>query len=75
MRVSLSAGTDAPTVVNLTNHAYFNLDGDGSGPIDDQLLRVAADTYLPVDDVVIPLDPAPVDATRSTCASLPAWAT
>ena len=55
VRVSLSAGTDAPTVVNLTNHAYFNLDGDGSGPIDDQLLRVAADTYLPVDDVVIPL--------------------
>ena len=63
VRVSLSATTDAPTVVNLTNHAYFNLDGNGSGPIDEQLLRVAAETYLPVDDVVIPLDPAPVGGT------------
>ncbi len=58
--ISFSATTDAPTVVNLTNHAYFNLDGDGSGPIDDQVLRVAADTYLPVDDRIIPLDPTPV---------------
>jgi len=63
VRVSLRAGTDAPTLVNLTSHAYFNLDGDGSGPVADQLLRVAAATYLPVDGLGIPLDPAPVAGT------------
>jgi aldose 1-epimerase len=60
VRVAFSAVTDAPTVVNLTSHAYFNLDGDGSGPVDDQLLRVAADGYLPVDDRGIPLEPSTV---------------
>jgi len=63
VRVSLSASTDAPTVVNLTSHAYFNLDGDGSGPVDDQLFRVAAATYLPVDALGIPLDPTSVEGT------------
>jgi len=63
VRVSLRASTDAPTVVNLTSHAYFNLDGDASGPVEDQVLRVAADIYLPVDAFGIPLDPAPVAGT------------
>ncbi len=48
--VELSAVTDAPTVVNLTNHAYLNLDGEGSGTVDDHLLEVAADEFLPVRD-------------------------
>jgi aldose 1-epimerase len=61
--VSFSATTDAPTVVSLTSHAYFNLDGDGSGPVADQILRVAADAYLPVDALGIPLDPTPVAGT------------
>jgi galactose mutarotase-like enzyme len=61
--VSLEATTDAATVVNLTSHAYFNLDGDGSGPMGEQLLLVAADEYLPVDDTGIPLDRTPVEGT------------
>jgi len=46
------AVTDAPTVVSLTNHTYFNLAGHGT--VDDHLLEVAADEYLPVDARSIP---------------------
>ena len=46
------AVTDAPTVVSLTNHTYFNLAGHGT--VDDHLLEVAADDYLPVDARSIP---------------------
>ncbi|HEY8305371.1 MAG TPA: aldose epimerase family protein [Lapillicoccus sp.] len=49
------ARTTAPTVVNLTNHSYFNLDGHLSNGIDDHLLTVHADTYTPVDAQLIPL--------------------
>ena len=49
VRIEFEATTDAPTLVNLTNHAYFNLDGDGAGTIDDHVLAVMADDYTPVD--------------------------
>jgi len=63
VRVLLGAVTDAPTVVSLTSHAYFNLEGDPSPTIDNQLLRVDAECYLPVDALGIPLDPQPVAGT------------
>lgn len=44
------AETDRTTVVNMTNHSYFNLSGDPSQPITDHVLYVDADTYTPVDD-------------------------
>jgi len=55
VRIAFEATADAPTVVNLTSHAYFNLDGDGSGTIDAHRLRVLADRYTPVDPTGIPL--------------------
>lgn len=62
--VGMEAVTDAPTVVNLTNHAYLQLDGEGAGRVDDHLLTVEADAYTPVDGTGIPLgDHAPVDGT------------
>lgn len=64
VRIDLGATTDAPTVVNMTSHAYFNLDGNGAGTIDHHLLSVAADRYTPVDRTGIPLgEHAPVDGT------------
>lgn len=48
------ADTDAPTIVNLTQHTYFNLSGGRSPTIDDHLLKIDADHYLPVDDELIP---------------------
>lgn len=64
VRLDLSATTEAPTVVNLTSHVYFNLDGPGAGTVDDHELTVEADEYTPVDPTGIPLgEHAPVAGT------------
>jgi galactose mutarotase-like enzyme len=54
VRIDFTATTDAPTVVNLTSHAYFNLSGEGTGTAEDHLLQVDADHYLPVDETGVP---------------------
>lgn len=64
LRLTLTAESDAPTVINLTNHAYFNLNGEGSGNILGHTLRLNASEYLPTDDTQIPLgESAPVAGT------------
>ncbi|MFI2435551.1 aldose epimerase family protein [Streptomyces sp. NPDC018693] len=63
LRITYEAVTDAPTVVNLTNHSYFNLSGHGTAH--DHELRLSASRYTPVDADLIPTgDLADVTGTR-----------
>ena len=54
VRIEYEASTDKPTVVNLTNHAYFNLNGEGSGTILNHKMQLFAEAFTPVDSGLIP---------------------
>ena len=55
--ISYRAVTTKPTVLNLTNHSYFNLSGAGDPYVGDHLLQINADYYLPTDETAIPYGP------------------
>ncbi len=64
LKIHYTATTDKPTVINMTNHSYFNLSGDPSRPITDEELMINADFYTPVDSTQIPTGQiAPVAGT------------
>lgn len=52
--IRIEAETDRPTIVNLVNHAYFNLAGHDSGTVLDQVLQVDGSFYTPIDDELLP---------------------
>lgn len=64
LTLDLHAEADAPTIVNLTNHAYWNLDGHNSGSALDHTLTLNCSRYLPTDSTLIPTgEMAPVEGT------------
>src|SRR6185312_15983340 len=72
LKIEYAATTDKPTVLNLTNHSYFNLKGEGNGEIVDHVLELKATKFTPVDENLIPtgeLKPVagtPFDFTKPT---------
>lgn len=54
LSTTYEATSDRPTIVNLTNHTYWNLTGEGSGSVLDHRLMIAADQFLPTDAGLIP---------------------
>lgn len=54
LEIEYEATTTKPTVLNLTNHSYFNLSGEGDASVHDHILEIKAEYYLPTDETAIP---------------------
>ena len=55
LKIIYEANTDKTTIINLTNHSYFNLKGEGMGDVNDHVMMINASSYTPVDNGLIPI--------------------
>lgn len=55
LSIDMSATTNKKTIINLTNHSYFNLNGENSGSVLDHMLWMSCSKYLPTDDTLVPI--------------------
>lgn len=64
LKIDYAATTNSPTIVNLTHHSYFNLDGHNSGSMLAHKLQINGDAYLPIDQALVPTgEIKPVEGT------------
>jgi aldose 1-epimerase len=63
LKIDYTATTDKATVLNITSHPFFNLNGQGNGTVENHLLQINADNYNPVDETVIPTGVFTVEGT------------
>jgi aldose 1-epimerase len=64
LKITYQASTDKATILNLTNHAYFNLNGEGAGSVLEHMVQINANQFTPINSSSIPLGPsAPVMGT------------
>ena len=67
LQINYEAKTDKPTILGFTNHAYFNLEGEGSGTVHNHILQIDADEYTPFDSTncptgeILKVDGTPMD--------------
>ena len=72
LSIVYEAKTDKPTILGFTNHAYFNLEGEGGGTVHNHQLQVLADEYTPFDDTacptgeILPVENTPMDFRQMT---------
>ncbi|MGB5228069.1 MAG: aldose epimerase family protein [Eudoraea sp.] len=64
LKISYEAVTDKTTIINLTNHSYFNLKGEGKGDVNDHVMMINASAYTPVDAGLIPI--GTIDSVKGT---------
>jgi aldose 1-epimerase len=64
LKIEFTASTDKPTIINLANHAYFNLNGAGNGDILNHIIHINADRYTPINKNLIPT--GSMDAVQNT---------
>lgn len=64
LKINYNATPDKDTIINVTNHSYFNLNGEGSGTVLNHSVKIYADSFTPADETSIPT--GEIEAVKDT---------